>query len=50
MSRRIAALVALLVVSFVIGVSACSSSATEPTPVRADVTCHDWASNGTCLH
>jgi hypothetical protein len=52
MSRRIAALVALVVVCFVLGASACSnaSNATGPAPIRADGTCTNWASNGTCLH
>lgn len=49
MSRRISALVGLVLVCFVLGASACASSATGPAPVRADNTC-DWTSNGTCLH
>ena len=51
MSRRIAALLALLVVSFVLGASACSnaSNATGPAPVRADASC-DWQSSSTCHH
>lgn len=51
MSRRISALVGLVVVGFAIAATACSSnSATGPSPIRADQTCHDWTSNGTCLH
>jgi hypothetical protein len=50
MSRRISALFALVVVGIVLGASACASSATGPSPVRADNTCKDWSSNGTCLH
>jgi hypothetical protein len=51
MSRRIAALVALVVVCFVLGASACSnaSNATGPAPVRADGTC-DWSTGSTCHH
>jgi hypothetical protein len=49
MSRRISALVALVVVGILLGASACSSNATGPAPVRADQTC-DWATNNTCLH
>ncbi len=58
MSRRISALVPLIVVGFALAVAACSSNATGPSPVnatgpspiRADGTCTNWASNGTCLH
>ena len=50
MSRRISALVALVVVGIVLGASACSSNPTGPSPIRADQTCTNWASNGTCLH
>ncbi len=49
MSRRISALVALVVVGILLGASACASNATGPAPVRADGTC-DWTSNGTCHH
>ncbi len=58
MSRRIPALVALVVIGFTLTAAACSSNATGPSPVnatgpspiRADGTCTNWASNGTCLH
>ena len=50
MSRRISAIVALVLVSFAIGAAACSSNATGPSPLRADQTCKDWSSSGTCLH
>jgi len=50
MSRRIAALVTLVVVGFALAAAACSSNATGPSPIRADQTCTNWASNGTCLH
>ncbi|HET9706671.1 MAG TPA: hypothetical protein VFP39_00055 [Gemmatimonadales bacterium] len=51
MSRRISALGALVVIGFALAATACSSnSATGPSPVRADQTCTNWASNGTCLH
>jgi hypothetical protein len=49
MSRRISALVALVVLAIGLGASACSNAATGPAPVRADLTC-DWASNPTCHH
>ena len=50
MSRRISALVALVVVGIVLGASACSSAnATGPAPVRADGTC-DWQNGSTCHH
>jgi len=48
MSRRISALVMLVVVGFGLGASACSSSnATGPAPVRADQTC-DYTTGNTC--
>ncbi|HET7251659.1 MAG TPA: hypothetical protein VFI79_17575 [Gemmatimonadales bacterium] len=46
MSRRISALVGLVVVGIVLGASACSN-ATGPAPVRADLTC-DYSTNNTC--
>lgn len=46
MSRRISALVALVVVGIVLGASACSNP-TGPAPLRADQTC-DWMSGSTC--
>jgi ABC-type glycerol-3-phosphate transport system substrate-binding protein len=49
MSRRIPAL-ALMLVGLLLTAAACSSNATGPSPIRADQTCTNWASNGTCLH
>ncbi|HET7380711.1 MAG TPA: hypothetical protein VFJ24_11765 [Gaiellales bacterium] len=46
MSRRISALVGLVVVGIVLGASACSN-ATGPAPVRADQTC-DYSTGTTC--